>query len=105
MSIKKAGRYLSGRRQGPEPHDRSVERFGSVLAGRTDTKNFEQMPVDGKLGVATEIPHQLVYRTGGERHRRAATRADKMVTVTWGADDIRRVPARLEDPGEDVDRR
>lgn len=75
-----------------------------ALAGRTDAEHLKEMAADGIVGVPPEGVDQFIDRAGREGNSRATARTDKMMTMTWRPDDVCRVSAGLQDPGEDVDR-
>jgi hypothetical protein len=69
-----------------------------------ETEDFQMMSLNCEIGVAAKIPDHFVERAAGERHDRAAFRADEMMPMTRRADDVRRMAARLQQPGEHIDR-
>ena len=95
---------VSGRRRCRERGSAGDRDARIVLAGRTDAKDLQEMTVDGELGVAAEVADQLVDRAGRKRHRGSAAGTDQVVTVAGRTDDVGRVPARLQNPRQHVDR-
>lgn len=60
--------------------------------------------MDRKLGVTTQGMDKLVDRARGECHRHTAAGTNEMMAMAGRSDDIGRVPARLENSGQHIDR-
>lgn len=56
------------------------------------------------IGVTHELLYERVDGTVGKRHHPATVRADEVMPVSRLPDDIRRMPARLQQPRQEIDR-